>query len=187
VTPNDAIDDLMARCVLRDQRAFAELYRVTSSRLLGVAIRIVRRRDWAEDILQESFVNIWHHVGEFDRSRSAPMTWMTTVVRNRALDWVRRPKMEVPDDDLDGLVERWEDERPGPQALLGTKGDIATLNMCLETLSGQQRQSIALAYLHGLTHSELAEHMKQPLGTVKTWVRRGLEKLKGCMDAAGAT
>jgi RNA polymerase sigma-70 factor (ECF subfamily) len=185
ITP-DRIDELMARSVLRDQRAFAELYRVTSSRLLGVAMRIVRRRDWAEDILQESFVSIWHHVGDFDRSRASPMTWMTTIVRNRALDWVRRPKMEVPDDDLDGIVERWEDDRPGPQQLLETRGSGAALQDCLGQLSGQQRQTIALAYLHGLTHSELAEHMKQPLGTVKTWVRRGLEKLRGCMDAAEA-
>lgn len=180
------LDDLMARCAMRDQRAFAELYRQTSGRLLAVALRVVRRRDWAEEILQESFVNIWNHVSHFDRVRSAPMTWMTTIVRNRALDWVRRPKHETSDEELDGIVENWADDAPGPLDRLRNAADNSALAECLGALSGQQRQSIALAYLHGLSHSEMAEHLGQPLGTVKTWVRRGLERLRGCMDATAA-
>ncbi len=180
----DGLDDLMARCTLRDQRAFAELYRRTSGRLLAVALRIVRRRDWAEDILQESFVNIWHHAPEFDRVRSAPMTWMTTIVRNRALDWVRRPRHETPEEDLDGIAETWEDDSPGPLEQIQAAAGGKVLSRCLGELSGQQRQSIALAYLHGLTHTELASHLEQPLGTIKTWIRRGLEKLRGCVEAA---
>ncbi len=179
----DGIDDLMARCTLRDQRAFAELYQRTSGRLLAVALRIVRRRDWAEDILQESFVSIWHHAPEFDRVRSAPMTWMTTIVRNRALDWVRRPRHETAEEDLDGLAETWVDEGPGPLDRLTSEAGGRALAHCLGELPGQQLQSIALAYLHGLSHSELADHLDQPLGTIKTWIRRGLEKLRGCVDA----
>lgn len=182
----DTLDDLMARCALRDQRAFAELYRQTSGRLLAVAMRVVRRRDWAEEILQESFVNIWNHVPTFDRVRSAPMTWMTTIVRNRALDWVRRPKHETSDEALDGIVENWADDAPGPLDRLRNAADSSALAECLAMLSGQQRQSIALAYLHGLSHSEMADHLDQPLGTIKTWVRRGLERLRGCMEAASA-
>ncbi|MBI1394775.1 MAG: sigma-70 family RNA polymerase sigma factor [Betaproteobacteria bacterium] len=179
----DGLDELMARCGLRDQGAFAELYRRTSGRLLAVALRIVRRRDWAEEILQESFVSIWHHAPGFDRVRSAPMTWMTTIVRNRALDWVRRPRHEQSGEDLEGLTESWTDEGPGPLERLQNSSDSIALARCLDELSGQQRQSIALAYLHGLSHSELAEHLGQPLGTIKTWIRRGLEKLRGCIDA----
>lgn len=181
----DSLDDLMARCALRDQRAFAELYRRSSGRLLAVAMRIVRRRDWAEDILQESFVSIWNHVTEYSRAKSAPMTWMTAIVRNRALDWVRRPKHEVADEEIDRVIENWEDDNPGPAQRLQEAGEAGRLNDCLRELSGQQRQSIALAYMHGLSHSELADHLGQPLGTIKTWIRRGLEKLRGCLEARG--
>jgi RNA polymerase sigma-70 factor (ECF subfamily) len=182
VADNDAIAELMARCALRDQRAFAELYRLTSAKLYGVAIRILRRADWAEEVVQESFVNIWNHSTEYSATRSAPMTWMTAVVRNRALDWLRRPNLERGDDDYDLLVQSLPDQGPGPDVVLGHSRDAAALAECLRQLSGDQRQTIMLAYAHGLSHGELAQHLKQPLGTVKTWIRRGLERLRGCMD-----
>jgi len=172
----------MARCALRDQRAFAELYRQTSAKLYGVAIRILRRDDWAEEVLQESFVNIWNHIAEYSAARSAPMTWMTAIVRNRCLDWLRRPNLERGDEDYELLVETLPDDAPGPDTALGNSRDALALAECLKQLSGNQRQTIMLAYAHGLSHGELAEHLKQPLGTVKTWIRRGLERLKGCMD-----
>ena len=112
------------------------------------------------------------------------MTWMTTIVRNRALDWVRRPQHETSDEGLEHVVENWADDAPGPLDRLRNDADAGALNDCLGQLSGQQRQSIALAYLHGLTHTELADHLQQPLGTIKTWIRRGLERLRGCMDVA---
>jgi len=179
---NDAITELMARCALRDQRAFAELYRQTSAKLYGVAIRILRRQDWAEEVLQESFVNIWNHIADYSTSRSAPMTWMTAIVRNRALDWLRRPNLERGDEDYDLLVEALPDDAPGPETLLGMSRDARALADCLKQLSGNQRQTIMLAYAHGLSHGELASHLKEPLGTVKTWIRRGLDRLRGCMD-----
>ena len=179
---NDAITELMARCALRDQRAFAELYRQTSAKLYGVAIRILRRQDWAEEVLQESFVNIWNHIADYSTSRSAPMTWMTAIVRNRALDWLRRPNLERGDEDYDLLVEALPDDAPGPETLLGNSRDARALADCLKQLSGNQRQTIMLAYAHGLSHGELASHLKEPLGTVKTWIRRGLDRLRGCMD-----
>ncbi len=178
----DAIGKLMARCALRDERAFAQLYRQTSAKLYGVALRIVRRDDWAEEVLQESFVNIWNHAREYSASRSAPMTWMTAIVRNRALDWLRRPHLEHGREDYDLLVEAVADDARGPEALLALSRDAGALAECLEQLSGKQRQCIALAYVHGLSHGELAQHMREPLGTVKTWIRRGLDKLKSCMD-----
>lgn len=178
----DIISDLMARCSLRDQRAFAELYRHTSAKLYGVAVRILRRQDWAEEVLQESYINIWNHIADYSVQRSAPMTWMTAIVRNRALDWLRRPNLERGDEDYDLLVEAMPDDAPAPDLVLGNSRDAAALADCLKQLSGNQRQSIMLAYAHGLSHGELSSHLKEPLGTVKTWIRRGLEKLKGCMD-----
>jgi len=182
VAETDAITELMARCALRDQRAFAELYRQSSAKLYGVAIRILRREDWAEEVLQESFVNIWSHIADYSMARSAPMTWMTAIVRNRALDWLRRPNLERGDEDYDLLLEAVPDDAPGPDVLLGNSRDATALADCLKQLNGNQRQSIMLAYAHGLSHGELATHLSQPLGTVKTWIRRGLERLKGCMD-----
>jgi RNA polymerase sigma-70 factor (ECF subfamily) len=178
----DHIARLMARCALRDQRAFSELYRYTAAKLYGVALRIVRRQDWAEDVLQESFVNIWNHVEEYSAGKSAPMTWMTAIVRNRALDWLRRPHFEHGSRDYDLLLEAAPDESRGPEALHALGEDARALAECLEQLSASQRQSITLAYLHGLSHAELAEHLREPLGTVKTWIRRGLERLKICMQ-----
>lgn len=186
----DAIGELMARCALRDQRAFAQLYRLTSAKLYAVAVRILRRDDWAEDVLQESFVNIWNHVGEYSSSKSAPMTWMTAIVRNRALDWLRRPNLEHGREDYELLVNEVADEAHGPEALLALVRDAGALAECLQELPGRQRQCIALAYVHGLSHGELAQHLREPLGTVKTWIRRGLDRLKACMDSkapGGAT
>jgi RNA polymerase sigma-70 factor (ECF subfamily) len=180
----DELSALMARCALRDQRAFATLYRRTAPKLYAVALRILRREDWAQEVLQESFVNIWNHVGDYSTQRSAPMTWMTAVVRNRALDWLRRPQLEHGSEDYDLVVESVPDERWSPaQALEGSREGDA-LAECLKGLSGSQRQSITLAYLYGLSHGELARHLQEPLGTVKTWIRRGLERLKGCLEAA---
>ncbi len=175
---------LVARCALRDQAAFAELYRLTAPRLYAVAFRLLRRHDWAEEVLQESFVSIWSHLGEYDAHRSAPLTWMTAVVRNRSLDWLRRPNLEHGREDYDELAGAVPDEGLlAPERMLQDARDAGALHECLQALSSTQRQSIALAYLHGLSHGELAAHLGQPLGTVKTWVRRGLDKLRECMDA----
>jgi RNA polymerase sigma-70 factor (ECF subfamily) len=182
----DVIAELMARCALRDQRAFAELYRQTSAKLYAVAIRILKRNDWAEEVLQESFVNIWNHIADYSVARSAPMTWMSAIVRNRALDWLRRPSLEHGDEDYDLLVAALPDDAPGPDLVLGNSRDALALAECLKQLSGNQRQTIMLAYAHGLSHGELARHLKEPLGTVKTWIRRGLDRLKGCMDGRTA-
>jgi len=171
--------ELLAQCALRNQRAFALLYELTSAKLFGVALRILRRRDWAEEVLQECYVSIWNHAGDYAVQRSAPLTWMTSIVRNRSLDWLRRPQQEATGEEYDIAVEAWQDDAPGPL-------EAAALERCLQQLDGKQRQSIMLAFFHGLSHSEVAGHMKQPLGTVKTWVRRGLERLKGCLQPGGA-
>jgi RNA polymerase sigma-70 factor (ECF subfamily) len=108
---------------------------------------------------------------------------MTSIVRNRCLDWLRRPNLEVIDEEGE-LIEAAESSAPGPLAELESEGDARALKKCLETLEAKQRQAIALAYYDGLSHSELAAHLREPLGTVKTWVRRGLLRLKGCLEGA---
>ncbi len=176
---------LLARCGLGDQRAFAELYRLTSAKLFGVALRILRREDWAEEVLQESFVNIWNHAAAYAADKSQPLTWMTSIVRNRSLDWLRRPRQEETGGAYDLLVENLRDDAAGPLEQLAQSAEALALARCMRELDSPQRQSIALAFEHGLSHSELAAHLRQPLGTIKTWIRRGLERLKGCLAGAG--
>lgn len=182
---NERLVRLLGACARRDHGAFAELYTATSPKLFGVAVRILRREDWAEEVLQDCFVSIWNNAGAYSPGLSAPLTWMTSIVRNRCLDWLRRPNPEVvlqrPDDDGDDPLEAIAADGPGPLEQLARSADAQALAACLAKLDAKQRQAIVLAFYDGLSHSELASHMRQPLGTVKTWVRRGLEKLKGCL------
>jgi RNA polymerase sigma-70 factor (ECF subfamily) len=190
VERNALLADLLSRTAMADQRAFAELYRRTSSHLFGVALRIVREAPTAEEILQEAFVNVWHHAGSYVAARSQPLTWLTAVVRNRCLDHVRRRELDTvamsrSDDDGEDRDLDFPSGDPSPADLLMAGADAQSVRDCVETLEGGARQAIALAFFQGLTHAELADHLRQPLGTVKSWVRRGLEKLKGCLDRAG--
>jgi RNA polymerase sigma-70 factor, ECF subfamily len=175
--------DLLARTALGDRAAFAELYRATGSKLFGVSLRIVRERPLAEEALQDSFVNIWNHASDYALAKSAPTTWMTAIVRNRSLDIVRRTR-EEPDVD-DTLASQLADETAAPDREAADRAQAHDIRACLEELDAEQRQTIALAFFQGLTHSELAGHLHRPLGTVKTHIRRGLAKLKDCLMAKG--
>ena len=137
-------------------------------------------------MLQECYVSVWNHAGDYAVQRSAPLTWMTSIVRNRSLDWLRRPQHEATGEEYDIAVEAWQDDSAGPLERLAASSEAAALERCLRQLDGKQRQSIMLAFYHGMSHSEVAGHMKQPLGTVKTWVRRGLERLKVCLQPGEA-
>ena len=174
---------LLAKAALGDRAAFAELYRATSSKLFAVSLRIVRERPLAEEALQDSFVNIWNHASDYAQAKSAPTTWMTAIVRNRSLDIVRRTR-EEPDVD-DTLATNLVDERAAPPREAEARADAHSIQECLGELDPEQRQTIALAFFHGLTHSELAAHLRRPLGTVKTHVRRSLLKLKDCLMRTG--
>jgi RNA polymerase sigma-70 factor, ECF subfamily len=179
----DPLASLLAACARRDRAAFERLYRETSPKLFGVALRILRREDWAEDVLQECYVRIWDHAADYRAGLAAPMTWMTSIVRNRCLDWLRRPNTEVIDEEGD-VIEGTPSDSPGPLAVLQSGREASALRRCLDALESKQRQAIALAYFDGLSHSELAAHLHEPLGTVKTWVRRGLLRLKSCLEGA---
>jgi len=175
--------DLLARAALGDRKAFAEVYDATKSKLFAVSLRIVRERHIAEEVLQDSFVNIWNHAADYAQAKSAPTTWMAAIVRNRSLDIVRRTR-EEPDVD-DALAARMVDETAAPPREMQDRAEAHSLKQCLAELEAEQRQSIALAFFHGLSHSELADHMRRPLGTVKTHIRRGLLKLRDCLARTG--
>ena len=175
------LQDLLIAAGKRDSAAFARLYEATKGKLFGLALRILRRQDMAEEVLQESFVSIWNHAQEYAPDKSAPMTWMATIVRNRCLDIVRRPNYQAQDLD-ESVLENIEDEATGPLDNLLANLDAAALAECMRRLESAQRQSIMLAFFRGLTHAELAEHLAEPLGTIKTRIRRGLMSLKNCLS-----
>jgi RNA polymerase sigma-70 factor (ECF subfamily) len=176
---------LLGRVALGDRAAFELLYVATRAKLFGVSLRIVRERFLAEEVLQESFVSIWTHARDYARAKSAPLTWMTAIVRNRSLDLVRRAR-EEPDVD-DALTQALVDEAAAPDREAVARADAHAVRTCLEELEPEQRQSIALAFFHGLTHSELARHVGRPLGTVKTHIRRGLMRMRDCLARAAVT
>jgi len=184
---NARLMELLARTALSDQQAFAELYRMTSAHLYAVALRILREAAAAEEVLQESFVNVWHHAGSYVAAKSQPLTWLTSIVRNRCLDQLRRREVETVtlDDEEEGAVIAAED--PTPLEMLLSGADARAVGACVEALEPGQKQAIALAFFQGLSHSELAQHLREPLGTVKSWIRRGLERLRACLDGAGVT
>ena len=182
---------LLARTGLGDRAAFATLYQRSSAHLLGVVLRINRDRAQAEDILQEVYVNVWRAAQSFDAAQSQPLTWLTSIARNRAIDSLRRsqtrPQIQTTpatlDEDSD-VYDTVADDAPGPLDLLSRASDARALGGCMQTLSAQQRQSVALAFFDGLSHAEIAAHMRQPMGTVKSWVRRALLALKSCLETA---
>ena len=184
---------LLSQSALGDRSAFKRLYELSSGHLYAVILRIQRDRNLAEDLLQEVYVNAWKAAGSFDAQRAQPLTWLTHIARNKAIDSLRRaqsqPRFESvhhdhEDDDRPDLDQRLVDEAPGPAALLERASDARQLGQCMDGLSAQQRQSVALAFFDGLSHAEVAEQLRQPLGTVKSWVRRALMTLKGCLERA---
>lgn len=170
--------DLMHRCARGDQGAFRELYALTSPQLLALLIRMLRRRDLAEEVLQEAFVSVWRNAPEYTASRGRVFAWVTTIARNRALDELRRHQRAAIDAgaSLDDLPDEEGEETYGA-------AEVRALSVCLDALPDGQRRSVQLAYLDGLSHDEIARAMRTPLGTVKSWVRRGLASLKHCLGA----
>lgn len=192
-SPADVLAELIAATARGDERAFRRLYRATADALFGVALRVCRRRDWAEEVLQESFVSVWRHAARYDRDKGAAMTWLIRIVRNQAIDSIRpthpdgferKHAVELPDDDaLDALVDA---AAVDGAEVFDYARRAERLSACLAALDARQRQSLVLAFFHGLSHGDLARHLRQPLGTVKAWVRRGLARLAACMAGRGA-
>jgi len=167
-----------------DDAAFRALYDATSPKLFGYALRILGKRELAEEALQDGFVAIWHGAAGYQSQLAAPMTWMTTVVRNKALDVLRRHDgdVEVGGPAFDAAVESaLQDPRANPIEALLVSHDAKALAYCMSTLEGLHRQVVGLAFFHDLSHSEVAQQMAIPIGTVKTWIRRSLERLKTCL------
>lgn len=166
------------------ERALRELYDATSTKLYGLAVKVTGNRQWAEDVLQEAFLHIWRSAGDYRATLSPPMAWMGMIVRSRALDFLRRRTSERADSaqELDDVIsDTVAGDSPNPMDTTQASQQAWALHECMRKLEDRQREVLSLAYLRDLSHSELAEQLKLPLGTVKTWIRRGLDQLRGCM------
>ncbi|MFJ3047035.1 sigma-70 family RNA polymerase sigma factor [Herbaspirillum chlorophenolicum] len=177
------LQQFLAECALGNRRSFEALYRCVSPQLYAVALKSLRRSDWAEEIVQESFIRIWHNAGRYDFNLSAPLTWMINITRNLAIDQLRRHHEETLPENGAGSADERADSAAGPFELAASSQEKAALNRCLDTLDGAQRQSIAIAYFQGISYAELAEQMLVPLGSVKSWIRRGMERLRKCLES----
>jgi RNA polymerase sigma-70 factor (ECF subfamily) len=183
---------LLLRTAIRDEgsaEAFERLYRVCAPLLLGIAQRVLGRRELAEEVVHDSFTVIWRRAEGFDALANQPVAWMTAIVRNRAID-VRSSHdvsrvdsyHDALDDDPDGSLDRLFDWSPAPDDAEDRRRASAWLRDCLSRLQAAERQALVLAYEHGLSHGDLAAHLQKPLGTVKTWVRRGMDNLRQCVE-----
>ena len=184
-SPDSQLIALLDRVALADESALRELYDLTSSKLYGVAVRVVSKREWAEDVLQEAYLNIWRIACDYKATLSPPMAWMGLVVRSRGLDFLRRRASERIDrmQELDDMIsDTVAGDAANPMDTTQASEQAWALHQCLNQLENKQREVVSLAYLRDLSHSELAGQLKLPLGTVKTWIRRGLEQLRGCMS-----
>jgi RNA polymerase sigma-70 factor (ECF subfamily) len=162
-----------------DRAALRETYDLTSAKLLGVILRITRDRETAEDVLQECYVKVWNRAGRFDPSRASPITWLCVIARNTAISQMRKTgrRDEVAGPELPEVA----DDAPDAETFLCHAQDRAALRNCMDELQDDHRRAIRLAFFDGLSHSQLASKVGVPLGTIKSWIRRGLTGLKGCL------
>jgi RNA polymerase sigma-70 factor, ECF subfamily len=178
VTDTPPLEMLLRRSAGGDKTAFAALYRATSAKLFGIALRITGRRESAEEVLQESFVAVWARARDYDPVRGSAMAWLATIVRHTAIDQLRhrqaRPEGHVAPEEL--LASFTAVGRTDSGA------ELRALQRCLDELDAQPRRAVLLAYLYGLTREEIAAQLKQPVGTVKSWLWRSLERLQRCLD-----
>lgn len=162
-----------------NSEAFAELYEATHLKLFGIVLRIIRKRDLAEDILQEVYIKIWHRSGDYCPARGKPLTWMSVIARNRAIDEVRKRAPALADEP--DAIEMVADETASPEDETEINDELRRLEACLSQLDATKRDAVLLAYLDGYTRVELATKLDQPVGTIKTWLKRSLASLKDCL------
>jgi RNA polymerase sigma factor (sigma-70 family) len=186
------LSDVLSRVALGDRTAFARLYRLTSSRLFGVVLRMQTDRGVAEEVLQEVYVNVWRAAPSFNPGMSQPLTWLSSIARNKAIDSLRRAQAMPAtvsnqvnaDDEESSPLDSIASDSLGPLEMLEQVSAQRQLGHCMQGLTRDQRLSLSLAYYQGMSHTEVAEHLMQPLGSVKSWVRRGLAALKDCLERA---
>jgi RNA polymerase sigma factor (sigma-70 family) len=177
---DDEVTSIIARCAMGDRLALKRLFEAEAPRMIGVAERILRRRALAEEAMQDAFVLVWRRASSFDPKLGSGRTWLYTILRNRSLNILRNEsRTELSADDTP--FDRPSDE-DDPETVVMKLGEATRLRRCLEQLEPARRQAIVLAYANGLSHGELAGKLNMPLGTIKSWIRRGMQTLKECLS-----
>jgi RNA polymerase sigma-70 factor (ECF subfamily) len=185
----DILASLVNRTAKGDWAAFTTLYTMTSPQVYGVMLHMTNFAQSCEDLLQEVYIAVWRRASSYEPEKAQVGTWLTAIARNRTLDWLRSQQAGMDGRIADGDPEAMElaAGTDDPEALAATATSRTALVACLNELGAQQRQAIFLAYVKGHTHAELARHLNTALGTVKSWVRRGLQQLRSCLQDSGAS
>ncbi len=176
-TPQD-LENIMARIKLRDRAAFSELYSATSAKLFGVALRVLKDRAAAEDVLQEVFVKIWNKADRYAVTGHSPMTWLITIARNTAIDRLRASGPAT--EDVDEVVSLAA-TGPTPEQAAVAAGEARRIVECLDALEVDRANAVRGVYLEGQSYQDMAERYDVPLNTMKTWLRRSLMSLRECL------
>jgi RNA polymerase sigma-70 factor (ECF subfamily) len=176
-----SLEVLLVQIALGNRAAFAALYRSTSSRLFGICLRVLTQRSEAEDALQDVYTAVWRKAAQFDPAKASASAWLAMIARNKAIDRLRalpgapgRASVE--------LADEVEDPSASPAQAVQTAADRAQLEQCLQRLEPKRRSLIRAAFFDGLTYEELAARIEAPLGSIKSWIRRGLLQLRECLD-----
>jgi RNA polymerase sigma-70 factor (ECF subfamily) len=172
---------LLARCALSDQAAFANLYQTVASRLTGIAYRVVNNKETANEVVQEAFVQIWNKAGEYRSDKAEPMTWMASIVRYRAFDRLKFEKRRFEGADFKADLDNFDDFESAQKSAAQTLELDQSLSHCLKELEPDQRESILMAYYYGYSREEIADKFSSPVNTIKSWLRRGIERLQLCL------
>lgn len=174
---HETLFPLLCKTAEGNKAAFAELYKVTSPQLYAVTLKLLKRPELADEAIQDAYIKIWHNAGNYQRAKGTVLTWMVSIARYRALDLMRyhkiRNEVELNDEASSGA---------GINTNFKLGAEQAKLASCLDELEGPQRQAIHLAYVNGLSHQEVVNHLASPLGTIKSWIRRGLQSLQRCLS-----
>ena len=172
--------ETLVRTGEEDRAAFRDLYSLTSAKLFGICYRICGERQAAEDVLHDVYLTIWKRAGAYEPARASPITWLATIARNRAIDWQRAQTVRraSPIEDAPPIL----DTAPLASDVLLEAESTHQLHACLDSLEERQRAAIRTAFFDGVTYAELAEREAVPLGTMTSWVRRGLARLKACLE-----
>ena len=175
------LSDALARAGRGSQSALAEIYEATSAKLFGISLRILGDRGEAEDALQDIYLNVWRKAGSFDAERASPITWLATLARNRSIDRLRALGGRRGSEPVEAALQI-PDPSPDAAASLESSQSSAQLGRCISELEERKAEAIRTSFFEGATYAELAERSGVPLGTMKSWIRRGLLQLKECLE-----
>jgi len=176
---DDALTLTLLQVAKGDRTAFTALYEQTSPQLFGICLRMLRDKGQAEEVLQDVYLIVWRRAVTFDPERARALTWLSAIARHRAIDRLREARESLIDDDF---LHSFADEGPDPQGQAESSELGQRLQNCLKALDTQKSSLIREAFYAGVTYRELAERMAIPLGTIKSWIRRGLLELKSCLE-----